>query len=100
DFGLYHLGNRADLEIVIAGVPDFSVDHLVRRFEQFEVKIGHVVDMDVRPQLVAAEHRDATIIDGVIGEDIDGEVEAKPRRISAYRRRPQGDADEARLALL
>ena len=54
-----------------------------------QVEVGHILDVNVRPQLIAAEHGDAAVVDGVIGENVDGEIEPQPRRIAAYRRGPQ-----------
>ena len=81
---------------MIAGVPGLAVDRLVRLFEQHQIEVGHVLDVEVRAQLLAAEHGDAAVIDGVIGEDVDREIEPQPRRITAHRRRPQRNRDEIR----
>ena len=65
-----------------------------------QIEVGHVLDVEVGAQLLAAEHGDAAVVDGVVGEDVDGEIEPQPRRVTAHRRRPQRDRDEAGLALL
>src|SRR3984893_5411243 len=99
DFLTHHVGDGADFEVVIAGVPCFAVDRLVRLFEQHQIEVGHVLNVQVGAQLLAAEHGDAAIIDGVIGEDVDREIEPQPRRVTAHRGGTQRHRDETRLAL-
>jgi hypothetical protein len=61
DLRFHHVGDLGDLEIVIARIPGLAVDRRIGRLEQPEIEVGHVVDMDVGPQLLAAEHRDPPI---------------------------------------
>ena len=49
---------------------------------------------------VAAEHRDLAGVDGVVGEDVDRQVEALARRVAAHRRRPDHHAGEVRRLVL
>ena len=48
-----------------------------------DVKIGDVVDVDVRPKLLAAKHGDLAAIHGVIGQDVDCKVQTQAGRVAA-----------------
>ena len=89
DLFTHHLRDLHDLEIMIARVPGLAIDRTVRSFQQFQVQIGHVVDVEVRAQLLASEDRNTSLIDREIGKDVDRKIETQPRRITANGRRPQ-----------
>ena len=100
DVALDHLGELHDRMVLVAGVVDLAVDVLVGRRQQKQIGVGHVLDMDVRPELRAAEDRDLALVVAEIGQDVDHDVEPLPRRVSADRGRPDRHRDEARRALL
>ena len=50
--------------------------------------------------LSAAEHGDLVVVDGVVGEDIDRQVQPRARRVPAQRRRPEDDAGEIVVGVL
>ena len=64
-----------------------------------QIKIGHILDMQVGAELFAAEHLDAAGIDCMIGEDIDRKIQPEPRRVPANCGGPQNNRDEAGLML-
>src|SRR6202007_383710 len=72
-------GNILEPSIVDAGV--------LRIVEQEQVEVGNVLDVDVWPRLVAAEHSDAAILESLHGQHVDRNVEPHTRRKSADRSR-------------
>ena len=48
DFFTHHLGDFHDLEIMIARVPGLAVHGAVGRFQQFQIQIRHIVDVEIR----------------------------------------------------
>jgi hypothetical protein len=70
------IGHRV---VFVARVEDLTGDLFCGRFQQEQVRVYHVVDMDIRPHLVAAKYRDPPQVDGMIGQDVDRQIEPLPR---------------------
>ena len=58
------------------------------------IGVDHVLDVQIRPHLVAAEHRDRAFVDRVIGENVDREIEPRARAVAADGGRTDDDAGE------
>ena len=67
DYFAHELGELRDRIVFVTGIECFTGDKLFRRFQKFDVKVGHVLDVDVGPFLRAAEYRDDTFVHRVIG---------------------------------
>src|SRR5207249_10834891 len=61
---------------------------------QTRVQIDQVLHVQVGTLLGAAEHGDFRVVDGVVGQDIDRQVQTLARREAAQRRRPDRYAYE------
>jgi len=97
---LHHAGDLGDRIVLKSDVEDLAVDFFMGRGQHQVVGVDHVVDMQVRPHLVAAEHRDRALVDRVVGEDVDREIEAGARAVSADGGWADDDASEVvRLVL-
>src|SRR6185295_7736147 len=91
DYALDLFGKLRDREVLVAGVERLTGNLPGGPLDQIRIETGHVVDVDVRPLLRAAEHRNLSLVDRMIREDVDGQVEAQARRVAAHRRRPDDD---------
>ena len=80
---------------MVAGIEDLAIDLRGRQGEAFHIQFGAIADMEVRTELGAAEDRDLAFVDGMVGEDVDGEVEAQARRPSADGRGTERERGEA-----
>ena len=79
------LGDVEDRDVLEAGIVDAGVLGMI---EQEQIEVGDVVDVDVGPGLVAAEHGDAAVHQRLHGQHVDGDIEPLPRRIAADRGGP------------
>ena len=100
-----HFGDLADAMVLVARVENLSVDLLGRPLEGFHIDVADIGDMNVGAQLIAAKNFDRAVVDGVIREDVDGQVEPQAGRIAADRgpaalRATQSLARACRAALL
>jgi len=59
-------------EFLVAGIVDTAVDFFGGQEEIFHIEIGHVLNMNVRLTLRAAEDPDPAVVDRMIGQNIDG----------------------------
>ena len=64
------------------------------RGEHQLIGVDHVLDVQVRPHLVAAEDRDRALVDRVVGEDVDREIEPRARAVAADGGGTHDDAGE------
>ena len=90
-----HMGNFHDGHVLVAAVEDLVGDLLRRSDQQQLAEIGIVLNVQIWAQLRAAEHRDLVVRYGVVGQDIDRQIEPQARCVTAHGRRPEDDADEA-----
>jgi hypothetical protein len=95
DHLFHHLGDFHDRVVLVARIEDLAVDRIGGRRETMQIEIGHVRDMDVGALLAAAEDADLAVVDGVVGQDVDRQVEAQARAVAADRRRTQDQDGEA-----
>src|SRR5262249_5718524 len=77
--------------VLVADVERLAGDRLVGHSEQELVEVAHVLDVQVRTELLAAEDRDLAGVHRVVGQDVDGEVETHPRAVAANGRGPYRD---------
>lgn len=89
------LGDGVEGEILVAGIEDLAIDLGSGQGEAFHIKLGTVADMEIGPELTAAEDGDFAFVDGVVGQDVDREVEAQAGRPSADRGWAEGERGEA-----
>src|SRR5262245_11441892 len=95
-----HLGKLHHRVVLVASIVDLAIDILVGRRQQQQIGVGHVLDMDVGPKLIAAEHRNLALVVAEVGQDVDDDIEPLPGRVAAHRGRPDRHGREAGLALL
>ena len=88
------LGDLGDRIVLKADIEDLAVDLLVRRLEHQLIGVDHVLDVQVRAHLIAAKNRDHAFVYGVIGQDVDRQVEPRARAVAANRRRTDNHAGE------
>ena len=100
DDALHDLRDLHDRQVLEADVEGLPGDLLVGDLEQELVEVDHVLDVQVRAHLRAAEHGDLAVVDRVVGQDVDRQVEPLRGRVAADRRRPDGHADEVRRLVL
>jgi len=89
------LGDGVEGEVLVASVEDLAIDLRGRQGEAFHIKFRAIADMEVRAELGAAEDRDLAFVDGMVGQDVDREVEAQARRPSADGRGTERERGEA-----
>ena len=77
-------GDLAHLQVLEAGV----VEACETAIERKQIQIDEIVDMDVGPGLFAAENRDRPFRERLHRQQVDGEIQAHTRRITADRCRP------------
>ena len=89
DFVFDHLGNFAHGVVFVAHIVDFAVDLGIVPAQGFEVDIHHVCNVNIGAHLLAAKDGDLAVEIGVVGENIDGEIQTqtamesgKPREIA------------------
>ena len=93
--GLPHdLRDLFDLVIVIAHIVNFLLDFLVGLFQQKKIGGTHILDMKIGPHLLTAKDGDLSFVYGVVGQDVDGQIQAQPGGIAAYRRRSENGDDK------
>jgi len=68
--------------ILIASVKHFSGYSLIRFREQLNVQVDHVLNMDVRAHLRAAEYRDLPVVDGMVRQDVYSKIKTLASRIA------------------
>src|ERR1700738_208065 len=69
-----HIGDLANFEVVISSIPDLSVHGRVISFQQTEIEISHVLDVEIRTQLLPAKNGNSPIRDGEISQNVDREI--------------------------
>ena len=92
------LGDGVEREVLVASVEDLPINLRGRKSEAFHIKFRAIADMEVRTELGAAENGDLSFVDGMVGEDVDREIEAQARRPTADGRgteRERGKAGRA-----
>ena len=100
DHAPHQLGDLHQRQILVADVEGLVLHLVGGRGEEQLDRVAVVLDVQVRTQLRAAEHRDLAGVDRVVGQDVDREIEPLPRRVAAHRRRTEDHAGEARVRVL
>src|SRR5579859_4003742 len=93
-------GDFDHFQVVAADIVGLAINGLAGPCQRLDIEIGHVLDMEVRPLLLAAEDRDGAARDGVHRQDVDGKIEAQPRRPATNRGGPYNQRLEPGYALL
>ena len=75
----HHFGNFRHAVVLEPRIENLAVDRGVFVLQALHVEIGHILDVDIRPPLGAAKHRDLAIVNRMIGQDVDRQVEPQPR---------------------
>src|SRR3990167_7404597 len=103
-FLIHHIRNQfrdvGHLHVLRADVEYLARDFVLRRFEQQLVAFRHVLDVQVRALLLAAEYRDLVFQDRVCRDDVYRQVKTHPGGITANRSRPDDRANEIRRLML
>jgi len=73
------VSNGIEGEVLVASVENLAVDLLGRQGEAFHIKLGAIAHMEIRAELGTAENGDFIFVHGVIGKDVDGQIEAQAR---------------------
>ena len=73
------VSDGVEREVLIAGIENLAVDLLGGQGEAFHIKLGAVAHMEIRAELGTTENGDLVFVDGVIGQDVDGQIEAQAR---------------------
>ncbi len=84
---LHGLSDLHDRHVLEAGVEDLSGDPPIGQGQHKLVQIDHVLQVQVGTLLGPAEYGDFPVVDGVVGQDIDRQIQTLARREAAQRRR-------------
>lgn len=86
------LGNLYDPHVRCSDIEDQTVCFLCRSLDEKLVDIAHILDVKVGAFLLSSENSNLSSLRGMVGHDVDRQIESHPRSPAADRSRSNNDA--------